>query len=509
MRLSRLTFYWVVAVPGGILMALEIVSSRVLAPAFGNSVYVWGSIIGIFLAAMSIGYVLGGRLADLRPQLASLGQLILGAALAQVVVLLAGTRLVAWLGELTQGSPYGTLLATSILFGPATVLLATVAPFAVKLATRNLDLLGGTAGHLYALSTAGSLVGTLGATFGLIPYLNLDAILRVLLALTVLTAAAALASSWRRQRLAAVLALSLLVLVVAPTRLPGPKGARMLADRITPYQTIRITESDGVRFFRSDGAVHSALVVETGESWLTYLEYTPAALLLNPDVKSVLFLGMGGGTAGIYLRRHMPELQIEYVEIDPAVPELASELMFFQEDANMRVHVDDARRFLARTERRWDYVFSDTYIGHSIPFHLATREFFGEVKRHLNPGGVCGLNLAASPSSPFGKAILRSVRAVFHQTLIFRTPRQGNLVVMATDRRTPIGREELRALAAQLETRWDFTPTFTEMVERLHPVDLELLGTPVLTDSYAPVNHLIHLGADPTEVPGPPPSGGQ
>ncbi len=354
-------------------MALEIVSSRVLAPHFGSSVYVWGSIIGIFLAAMSIGYFWGGHLADRSPSLAALGRLILAAGLAQTFVLLTGARIVAALGDLTNGSPTGTLIATSVVFGPVTMLLAAVSPFAVKLATRDLSLLGGTAGHLYALSTAGSLVGTLGATFVLIPRFDLDSILRLLLAITALTSIAALVTAARRERLHLALAASLLLLAAVPTTMTSEVGIDLLANRITPYQTLRVSETGGVRFLHSDGTVHAAVVIETGDPWLRYPRQAGAALLLNPDLESLLVLGMGGGSAGGYLQKQLPRLTVDYVDVDPAIPELARELMFFEESERAIVHIDDGRRFLtSHPDARWDYISVDTYRGHAIPFHMAT-----------------------------------------------------------------------------------------------------------------------------------------
>jgi hypothetical protein len=125
---ARLRFYWVVAVSGAVLMALEILSSRVLAPHFGNSVYVWGSIISVFLAALSLGYLWGGRLADRDPRMASLGRLVALAGVFEAVLLLFGGRLAALLGAWTGNSPAGTLVAATVLFGPASLLLATVSP---------------------------------------------------------------------------------------------------------------------------------------------------------------------------------------------------------------------------------------------------------------------------------------------------------------------------------------------------------------------------------------------
>ncbi|MEM7582472.1 MAG: fused MFS/spermidine synthase [Acidobacteriota bacterium] len=491
--LSRLQFYGVVITPGAVLMALEIVSSRILAPHFGSSVYVWGSIIGVFLAAMSVGYLWGGRLADRQPNLAILGRLILAAAVAQVIVLLVGSRVVAWLGGLTGGSPTGTLLTTAVLFGPVTICLAAVSPYAVRLATRELEVLGGTAGHLYALSTGGSLAGTLGATFVLVPRLDLESILRLLLAITALTSLAGLISDGRRERLAMVLAGALLLFALIPGTMTQEAGLELLADRITPYQTLRVNESDGIRFLHSDGTVHAAVVIESGEPWLDYARMPGTALMLAPEIERFLILGMGGGSVGTYLRKQLPELHIDYVDIDPAVAELAREFMFFEEDERSAVFIDDGRRFLTqRPDERWDFVYVDTYIGHSIPFHLSTVEFFGQVKSHLNPGGVLGVNLIANLENPFVQGILRSVQSVFRRIYVFAVP-AGNYLMLATDDEQPPGREELLAAARRLDPQFSFDPSLEKMAERLRDIDLDLTQAPLLTDRFAPVNHLVRM----------------
>ncbi len=465
-----------------------------LAPQFGSSVYVWGSIIGVFLAAMSIGYVWGGRLADARPRLACLGELLIGAAGAQTLVLLFGRSLVEALGAWTGGAPWGTLVAVSLLFGPPTTLLATVAPYAVKLATRDLSLLGGTAGHLYAISTGGSLVGTLGATFVLIPYLDLDAILRLLLLATVLTGAGAVGASWRRHRLAVAGALSLLVLGVSSGLSPSSRGG-LLAERVTPYQTLRVIEQDGVRTLVSDGTLHAAVELETGKPWLVYPRVAAGALLFTPEMESMLVLGMGAGSAGSYLSGQVPELTVDYVDIDPAVPDLARRLMLFTDGERAVVHVDDARRFLNESSRTWDFIYADTYIGHSIPFHLSTVEFFRVVARRLEPGGLFGVNLISSPSSPFGAAFLRSVRAVFRQTYVFNVP-GGNYFLLATEREERWSRDQLLERARQLAGRWSFEPSIVDVAGFLSRETFDLAGAKLLRDAYAPVNHLVTQDAD-------------
>ena len=128
---------------------------------------------------------------------------------------------------------------------------------------------------------------------------------------------------------------------------------------------------------------------------LNYQLWQPAALLVNPEIDSLLVLGMGAGVSDRYLRRARPDLQVDYVDIDPAIPEIAERYFFFQPGPLIRAHVADGRRFLADSAKRWDYIYTDTYIGMAVPFHLTTAEFFDTVRSKLTPEGILGVNLAA------------------------------------------------------------------------------------------------------------------
>lgn len=488
--------------PGAVLMALEIVSSRLLAPEFGNSVYVWGSIIGVFLAAMSAGYVAGGRWADRTPNLPALGRLLLAAALFQWGTALGGRAGVAAIGAWTGGRPAGTLLAAALLFGPATFFLATVAPFAIRVAARDPQRLGGLAGRLYALSTFGSLAGTLAATFVLIPELPLDAILALLVSATGVSAA--LCAGGARRSLAA---LALLVGVgpwVAP-RLDVAE-ANVVAERITPYQTLVVRESGGERTIESDGTRHGAIRIDTGEPSLTYLSGALAAWLFDPAIENVLVLGLGSGGLGEYLVRRFPEIEVTYVEIDPAVPELAERWFGYRTGPKRHLAIDDGRRFVDSTAERFDLIYCDTYVGQSVPFHLATREFFQAAEQRLAPEGVVAVNLAGSLEHPFARAILRTMRQVFRQVLIFRIGGSANLLFLGTDAPGPTPTAELLGRARALDAGRAIDPTFASVaLGRIEP-DLDLSDVPVLTDAYAPVDALLNF-ADPRarlDAPGTP-----
>lgn len=498
--LQRVVVLWVVFAGGAVLMALEILSSRILAPRFGNSVYVWGSIISVFLAALSIGYWWGGRRADRDPTLGGLGLMVVWAGLAQAVVVALGPWLADVVGARTGGAVWGPLLAASLLFAPASVLLATLSPYAIRLAADDLARIGHTAGSLYAVSTAGSLVGTLGCTFLLIPFLPLGRALALVLGITAATALLALAGDWRRHKPAAAAALLLLVLaLLGPPRLvAAPAG--LVAERTTPYQTLRVIDRGGVRYLESDGVVHGAVDLATGEVAMGYPRVLPAAWLLAPEIRRVLILGLGGGNVADYLRRAFPGTEIDFVEVDPAVAEVARRHMGLAEGDGVRVHVADARRFLETRDETWDLILADTYIGLSVPFHLTTVELVRLADSRLAPGGVFAVNLAAELEAPFPRAIARTVAEVFPELDVFAVADRANRLLFA-GRHPALSDAELLARARRLGPRPTLSPDLETLATLRVDADPDLAGAPILTDAFAPVDRLIHLGANPPTPP--------
>ncbi|KAB2963009.1 MAG: hypothetical protein F9K16_07685 [Thermoanaerobaculia bacterium] len=491
----RLRLLGVVFLPAATLMALEIVSSRLLAPAFGNSVYVWGSIIGVFLAAMSVGYVAGGKLADARPRLEVLGWVLLLSAAVQGLTASIGRTTVIELGEATGGSPVGTLLAVAILFGPATAALASVSPFAVRLTGRDPLGLGGVAGRLFALSTFGSLVGTLAATFVLVPQLNLSTILAWLVSVTALGALLCF-----DRAVPALLALAVTVVAWIAPQL-GQTSEAVRAERITPYQTLIVREEAGVRALISDGIRHGAVRIDDGGPALTYVHGAAVALLARPHARTMLGLGLGTGSAGTLLRQLRPGLEVIYAEIDPAVGDLARE--WFALDSAIEVEVEDARRFLARSERTWDIVYCDTYVGQAVPFHLATREFFALLSERLSPEGIVEINIASHITQPFARAILRTVVAVFPEVDVFSLPDSGNFLIVAS--RSPLPPDsELEESGRQLDRRLGAARSYQRVARSRWTGEVDLSTSPILTDAFAPVDSLLDLGTRDARLPGIP-----
>ncbi len=492
MTWSNVRFYFIVIVPAAVLMALEMVSSRLLAPEFGSSVHVWGSIISIFLAAMSIGYFWGGRLADRRPELSGLGHVLLVAALFQALLLVLGEAAVSSLAHLLGNGALGTLVTVVVIFAPPTVPLAMVSPYLIRIAALDLKALGTTAGHLYALSTAGSLAGTLGATFVLIPNLSLRPILGLLLATTTVSALILLVTARPRPRLSLLLASSLLLLSVLPEHLLHSSDLKVLVKRMSAYQTLSVVEIENIRYLHSDGELHGAVDVTTGQPAIPYARWVPATYLIQPEIRRAALIGVGSASVGSYLLNTDPDLHIDQIDVDQAVIDLAIEYFQAQPSDHNRFHVADGRRFLAEREsERWDLIYLDTYIGHSIPFHLSTLEFFRLVKSRLAPGGAVGMNFIGALDSPFGSGMLKTMNEVFRFIYIVPIDRSSNYLLIATSKGPRLSREDVSAAGEQLDERFPgLSVSGRDMADSFSPIDLDLSNATVFEDQFAPVNHL-------------------
>ena len=162
---------------GFFVMAVELLSGRLLAPSFGNSIYVWGGVITVFMVALSVGYLLGGHFSVFSPSLRRLGGLLIAAAMATLPVVLFGEQALDWVFNHVNDPRYGSLLASSMLFFVPTAISGMVSPYAIRLLVTELHVSGRSAGAVYFVSTFGSATGTILTSFYLVLLLEVNQIL--------------------------------------------------------------------------------------------------------------------------------------------------------------------------------------------------------------------------------------------------------------------------------------------------------------------------------------------
>jgi len=184
---------WVVGVlafvGGFVIMALELLGGRILAPYFGNSIYVWGSIITVFMLSLALGYLLGGQASTRNPSLRRFAALFLLGAVLTYPLVLYGEPLMRWVFERIEDPRYGSLVAAALLFTLPTIVLGMLSPYAVRLVVRDTQHSGRVAGTLYFVSTLGSAGGTLATSFYLVLWFEINTILNLLTACLVACAA--------------------------------------------------------------------------------------------------------------------------------------------------------------------------------------------------------------------------------------------------------------------------------------------------------------------------------
>jgi spermidine synthase len=394
---GRRPLYVLVFLAGVGTLATEICASRLLAPYYGSSTIVWANIIGLTLASLSLGYWLGGRIADRNPSPQLLGRLVLAAALLVAVIPFVSSPILdvaaSGLDEVSAGAVVGSFFGTLLLFAPPVVLLGMVAPFAIRLALDEVASAGQVAGRLYALSTLGSLLGTFLPALVTIPLIGTQ---RTLLVSAALLAAAATTMLGRRW-LVATAAIAALVLV--PPGAVKASDGDVLYEVESPYQFVQVVERDGARrLYLNEGvAVHSLWrpdTVLTGGVWDAFLA---VPVLLDRQPRRLAILGNAGGTVARAFAQYWPNVVIDGVEIDPAVSKAGRTYLGMSDNPRLHVHDADARPFLRRTDERYDLIYVDAYHQPYVPFYLATREFFRLVKERLAPGGIVALNVATVP----------------------------------------------------------------------------------------------------------------
>ena len=526
---------------GAVLLGVEIAASRVLAPTFGSSLYVWGALIGVVLTGLAIGYWAGGALADRWPSPYLLvGAIALGALLVLAIPIVDEwvlEQVVSW----DPGPRLDPLVAAIALFGPMSVVLASVSPIAVRLAARSIDRLGRTAGRLFSISTAGSIAGTFATAFWLVPEYGTDQVLAV--GAVVLLAAAAVVALvqglWVPAGALAVGAGAALIAVgaLAPEtsggRLTGlaaqnwsplyrerdvrtprkldPAEVSLVASgftvreaRDTRYHRLLVVEDETSRYLRFDSSFQSGMYLDDPfRTRFAYSDYLHVAFAYKPDAKKILVVGLGGAAAPKRMWRDFEDVEITTVELDPEVVETAYRWFALPRDPRLAVEVDDGRRFLQRTDERYDVIMVDAFYSDGVPFHLTTLEFVELMRDRLTPGGVIATNVIGAITgggSQITRALWRTYGAVFPTVElhpVYEGPgdrRPGdirNIILVATERAAP-SRERLAETWQDVRrSRAPRAPALTAALRDRWERDVPTGDVPLLTDGYAPTDALL------------------
>jgi spermidine synthase len=484
-----------VFVSGVASMGLEILSGRIIAPQYGSSIYTWGTIIGVFLAALSLGYHRGGQRAAEHASTDRMAWALMATAGYVAAIIFAGDLMLAAVAGLPLPARFASLPAVTLLFGPPTYLLGYISPYAAELA--EADGVGRASGHVYAVGTVGSILGAFGTTFLLIPTLSVEYIGLVFGGLLVGTAVylsyPPLSGLTARSLAVAVL----LVLAATSGSFGFAVEGRVLYETQTPYQELEVTQINDTRTLYLDDQQHSAMDVDRPTRHV--FEYTryfhlPYLLADDPDdIDRVLFIGGGGFTGP---KRFVEEYDatVDVVEIDPEVIDVAKRYFAVDEShERLNIYQGDGRRYLRETNRSYDLIVLDAYKKDKVPFQLTTVEFFELAESRLSADGMLYANVISAesgPASKFYRAEYRTMSEVYPQVYTFPTVGGSivqNIQLVATRNGTRVSEATLRAREVRRDIGIDLSFEVRKLREEPPPTD----DVPVLRDDRAPVDSLL------------------
>jgi len=507
-RLKGLVF-----VSGAVLMGLEMAGSRVLAIHFGSSIYVWGSIIGIFLAALAGGYYAGGLAADRKPSFVLLNLIALAAGCWLVLLPFYDNFIARGIRSTHLGARTEPLLTTIMLFGGPSILMGMVSPFSVRLSASGLERIGNVAGRLYALSTVGSIAGTMITAFWLVPLVGTHAILRTL---GLCLAAMALIGLTDSRALLAVTAPVVPLVFALSVWSPSPfvrleAAQKSLFEADSAYHHVLVVDDDhtDTRLLRFNNFIESVVNRQPPHDSGNYTNSFQLARIFQRDLERVMVIGGGGAIGPRQFVDQDPQTVVDLVEIDPLVVDISRRYFFLPDDGRLKVHVDDGRNFVRATTDRYDLIILDAFtVGGQVPFHLTTQEFMREIRSLLKPEGVFLINVNSAvegPNSRILRAEYKTALTIFDEVLIFPRPFDGERgkpkLALSRARNVMlvglVGRHEwtLESIAAAanllVQQGKAYTPTFLDDAMQLYTGRVRTDDVPLLTDDYAPVDTMV------------------
>ncbi len=479
---------------GTLIMVIEVLGSRVIGPFFGVGIFVWTSLIAVTMISLAAGYAAGGIISDRRGD-PDLLYIIIG--LAGVCTLLIPPlrspvlKLCMHLGLRT-----GSFASSLLLFGPSLFLLGCVSPFVIRLATSEIGKVGRTVGGFYALSTLGSVLGTVLTGFVLVAYLRVDTIF-FLVGAILLTTAILYFLLLRRLYPAALALVLLLPLYPRPTLVDKvmDNGTRVTVvdQREGFYGNVKVVDySYGPIHTREmiiDGLVQGGVDMNSGLS--VYPFAYPMGIvpgIMKPGGVSCLVIGLGAGIVPGYYAR--AGIEVDVVDIDPNIPGLARQYFGFTPTG--RVYIEDARYFLATSTRKYDYIVLDVYTGDTTPAHLLSLEAFRLIRERLADTGVVAINYIGSlgEDSSMTVSVIRTLEQVFPEVEVYPLfdpdgPEPfGNIAIFAHDgTAAPVSPADLASRPVHPVSRGPFL----DMVrwKRAIPRDVPYI---ILTDEYNPID---------------------
>ena len=477
-------------------MAVELGASRLLAPYFSSSQIVWTIIIGTIMIAMALGNIYGGRSADRDPNPNKLYGRILIAAIWIAAIPVVGRYVILGISALlifTVSSNFliiAAFAACMVIFVFPLFLLGTVTPSLAKYSVESLDESGKTVGTLGAFNTIGSIIGTFLPTFVTIPAVGTSITFLIFGGILILLSVLYFISAGTGKRKMAVSAVCfVLCIALGHSNSFAFWDPDLTYEGESIYNYLQVSEDEEQAVLSTNVlfGVQSVYMKEDGLTGM-YYDYAMAAPLMSaqkdPADCEVLILGMGTGTYATQCRKYFGDMEIEGVEIDEKITDLARE--YFELPEDVKVTTYDGRAYLNAVDKKYDVIMVDAYQDITIPFQMSTTEFFSMVKDHLKEDGVMvvNMNMRGSQEGNINQYLADTISSVFSEVYTVDVAGSTNRELFASDN------EEMVSLLD--ERRKDLTDGELSAMMRRIGENLEKYqaGNYLMTDDQAPVELL-------------------
>lgn len=475
-------------------MAVELGASRLLAPYFSSSQIVWTIIIGTIMIAMALGNVIGGRLADKKPNPDRLYFLLLISALWIALIpflgkyIIGGISLVLALIISHNFLIWASFACCMVLFVFPLLLLGMVTPTLIKHSVDNLEQNGKIVGELGALNTIGSILGTFLPTFVLIP--NVGTALTFIIFAVILFTLSAIYFIYSKKKLirCSIAAVAVISLGIASNKHSFSLTQEgIIYEGESMYNYLRVTEDED-EIALSTNVLFGVQSVKIKNGTLTgmYYDYALAAPymagLSNKSQQDVLILGLGTGTYATQILNYFPNANVDGVEIDGKIVDLA--IKYFDLPSKVNVAIEDGRAYM-QNAGKYDVIMVDAYQDITIPFQMSTVEFFKIVKSHLKENGVMvvNLNMFSTKAGTINEYLCDTIASVFSKVYKQDVSGSSNCEVFASDNVNMMSDFANNIISSDPDLRY-YLDEVNDEIEVINK------GKKILTDDKAPVELL-------------------
>lgn len=498
---------------GGLVsIGTEISATNLIAPYFGESTFIWATVIGLTLTFLAIGYWLGGRVADRYPRIWLLYLITAIAGIAAgLLPFVARPILSSSLSafqDYNVGAFYGALIGVLALLVVPITLLGFVSPFAVRLTINQLHAVGGTSGGIYALGTFGSIAGSFLPVLILVPWIGTSRTFLTLSMILVVPSVIGLVlyKAWRPALIAVGLSLLMVVsnIWVANQPIRDPQRGEVIYETESSDNYIQVTRDGGdTLLWLNDGhAIHSIYNPDellTGGPWDYFMIGPLFAEQSDPaSIDNALIIGLGGGTSSKQITAGYGPIPIDGVEIDGEIVRVGREY-FDMNEPNLNVIEQDGRYVLRTTTTTYDLITVDAYEQPYIPFQLTSKEFFGEVSDALTPEGVAVMNVGrTSTDYRLVDAMASTMKSVFDFVYVIDTDRYANSMVIGTNAPSSI-----EIFTSNVQNQPDgLIRTVGEVAIRTGDIREVTEVDVVFTDDHAPIQRVVDMMIIDEALPG-------